>query len=234
MIRGLAWAVAVLFVAATVLQLVDQLNLVAQPPDLPDSTNLVDRILGQIPYSQAIWPVFFSANLLIGLGFLVVTALGFALMGATADPDRRVILGASLIAGGILGAAGQALVIGSVKVAIDIPYCDCGFKEQEVVSQAWALMVSRGASDMLVSGAGLLAAIGIAAAGNAFRERLGDRWTVVSWLVAAVLVLYVLVGFFGVSDDLLTALSILVPGILIPIWAIWLGIGFASPRLEPA
>ena len=69
MIRGLAWALAVLFVAATVLQLVDQLNLVAQPPDLPDSTNLVDRILGQIPYSQAIWPVFFSANLLIGLGF---------------------------------------------------------------------------------------------------------------------------------------------------------------------
>ena len=86
MIRGLAWALAVLFVAATVLQLVDHLNLVAQPPNLPDSTNLVDRILGQIPYSQAIWPVFFSANLLVGLGYLVVTALGFALMGATGRP----------------------------------------------------------------------------------------------------------------------------------------------------
>jgi len=52
--------------------------------------------------------------------------------------------------------------------------------------------------------------------------------------VAAVLVLYVLVGFFGVNDDLLTALSILSPGILIPIWAVWLGVGFASPRLESA
>jgi len=61
MIRGLAWTLAVLFVAATVLQLVNQLNLVAQPPDLPDSTNLVDRILGQIPYSQVasmqVWAV---------------------------------------------------------------------------------------------------------------------------------------------------------------------------------
>src|SRR4029079_4807178 len=195
MIRGLAWALAVLFVAATVLQLVNQLNLVAQPPDLPDSTNLVDRILGQIPYSQAIWPVFFSANLLIGLGFLAVTALGFTLMGAVSDSDRRVILGASLIAVGILGAAGQALVIGSVKVAIDSPYCDCGFKEQEIVSQVWALMVTRGASDMLVSAPGLLGAPGIAAAGSAFRDRLGDRWRLASWLVAAVLVLYVVVGF---------------------------------------
>jgi hypothetical protein len=234
MIRGLAWALAVLFVAATILQLVHQLNLVAQPPDLPESTNLVDRVLGGIPYQQAIWPLFFITNLLIGLGFLVVTALGFALMGATADPDLRVILGASLVAGGILGAAGQALLLGSVKAAIDIPYCDCGFKEQEIVSQVWALMVTRSASDMFVSAAGLLAATGIAAAGNAFRERMGDRWRVVSWLVAAVLVLYVVAGFYSVSDDLLTFLSVLTPGILIPVWAIWLGVGFASQRPEAA
>jgi hypothetical protein len=47
-------------------------------------------------------------------------------------------------------------------------------------------------------------------------------------------VLWVAASFIGVSDDLTTFVSVLAPGILIPIWAIWLGVGFAPSRLETA
>jgi len=46
MLRRLCWIVAGLLVVATALQFVDQLNLYAQPPNLPESANMVERRLG--------------------------------------------------------------------------------------------------------------------------------------------------------------------------------------------
>src|SRR5204863_5423010 len=134
----------------------------------------VDRVLGAIPYRHDIWPIFFTENLLIALGFMALGILGLALAGHVAVADqRRPLLGGALVTAGVLGAAGQLVLVGSVKASIDIPYCDCGFKEQEIVSQVWALMVTQGASEWLVNGAVLLAAIGIAVAGILFAARVG-------------------------------------------------------------
>ena len=184
-IRTLAWALAVLFVAATLLQLGDQQNLFFKPPDIPQSANLVERVLGLIPYRQSIWPIFFLENLLPALGFIVLSCVGVALAARMAQgDDRRAILATTFVGGGLLAAAGQLVLIGSVKSSIDIPYCDCGFKDQEVVSQVWALMVTRGASDWLVNAGIVLAAVGIALAGAVFGGRLLSRsWTVFSWAI---------------------------------------------------
>jgi hypothetical protein len=76
-----SWVLAIAFILATLLQLVDQFNLVATPPDLPDA-NMVDRTLGSSAYLHAIWPVFLWTNLFFGIGFLA--AVGFAFNVASA------------------------------------------------------------------------------------------------------------------------------------------------------
>lgn len=231
-IRGLAWGLAGVFVVATVLQLADQLNLFFQPPSLPESSNLVDRVLGSIDYRHNVWPIFFGGHLLIGLGFMIMSGLGLALAARmNAGDERKAILAGSFVTAALLGSAGELILIGSVKASIDIPYCDCGFKEQEIVSQVWALMVTQGASDWLVNGALVLAAIGVALAGTVFGGRPMSRWwTWLSGTISAVLLLLLIIGFADLSEDLGTALTHLLTGILIPIWSIWLGLGFASGR----
>jgi hypothetical protein len=121
-------------------------------------------------------------------------------------------------------------------VTIDIAYCDCGFKETEVVSQIWAQMLADGASRWLVNGAAVLAAIGILAVDASFRGRMPAAWDIVSWLTATALIAVVLVPRFSLGPEELTLrLQVVVSGLLVPIWAIWLGLSL-SPRgaAEPA
>src|SRR2546423_5616900 len=188
-----------------------------------------------MPYRHDIWPIFFTENLLMGVGFMALSILGLALAAQVPEADqRRPLLGGPLVTAGVLGAAGQLVLVGSVKASIDIPYCDCGFKEQEIVSQVWALMVTQGASEWLVNGAVLLAAIGIAVAGIVFAGRLGSRWTTFSWAIAVLVVIALLVSFIGRTDDLETALTVLLTGILVPLWAVWLGLRFPDRGISAA
>src|SRR5258706_11894318 len=108
MVRTLCWILAVFLFGATVLHFVDQLNLYAVPPTLPESSNMVERALGSFDYKQAIWPIFFGSNLLFGLGLLTLVPLAFVI-GARVPrtDDRRSILTSTLAAAGLLGAAGQ-------------------------------------------------------------------------------------------------------------------------------
>jgi hypothetical protein len=231
-IRTLAWGLAALFVAATIVHLADQLNVFFQPPNLPESTNLVDRVLATINYRHDVWPLFFAENLLLAFGFMALSGLGFALAARMpANDERRAVLAASLVVGGVLGTVGQLILIGSVKASIDIPYCDCGFKQQEIVSQVWALMVTQGAQEWLVNGALFLGAIGIAVAGNVFGGGvMPERWTWLSWAISALVILSLVLGFTDLSGDLQTVLT----GLLVPIWAIWLGRRFNSPASSAA
>src|SRR6266487_655223 len=139
--QTLAWVVAVAFFLGTVFFAVDRLNLVAQPPTFPDTANLVDRILASIDYRHSIWPVFLATNLLFALGFAALVPFAFA-MPRGGEGSQRPLGPALLALGGVLGAVASLVTVGSVDPSISIPYCDCGFKEQEVISQAWALMIA--------------------------------------------------------------------------------------------
>jgi hypothetical protein len=59
-------------------------------------------------------------------------------------------------------------------------------------------------------------------------------WGIVSWLTAIGLIASVIVGVFALGDDLGLYLQLLVSGVLVPIWAIWLGTSLrGKPVLEP-
>jgi hypothetical protein len=232
-VRWLAWAVGVLFLIGTAFQLVDILNLYATPPDT-GASNMVEQRLAVQGYRVAIWPIFFLNNMSFVIGFVALAGLGVALAALLAPTDtRRTAIAVGLAVGGILGAVGQLILIGATQVTIDLAYCDCGFKEAEIVSQIWGQMLLEGAKDWLVNAAAILAAIGILAVDAAFRARLPAAWSIVSWVTAIGLVATVLVGVLQVGGDLGLYLLVIVSGVLVPLWTIWLGASIGRGS-EPA
>ena len=242
-LRWLAWSVGVLFLIGTALQLVDFLNLYATPPP-PAPLNMVEQRLAVQDYRIAIWPIFALGNFAFALGFIALTGLGLALAARLGSGDsQRIVLLTSLGIAGVLGAVGQFMVIGAAQVTIDLAYCDCGFKNEEIVSQIWGQMLIEGASEWLVSTAAVLAAIGIVGVDLALRRRMPAGWDIISWLTAIGLIATVVVELLEVGDDLGTYLLAIVTGVLVPIWTIWLGVSWrdesasepgAGPEVAPA
>jgi hypothetical protein len=225
MLRTLTWAVAVLLVVATVLQLVDQLNLYATPPLLPESANMVDRRLGSSDYRAAIWPIFFGSHFLFALALLLVVPLAYVL-GARLPrtDDRRLIMTSTLAAGALMGAIGELILIGAIQVTIGLDYCDCGFKDQEVVSQIWAAMLIEGAYRWLLNGTALVLAVGFWMAGALLRSRgMNEAWQWLSRAIAVAFLVPVALSILETGEEVANLLAALTIGILVPIWAIWLG-----------
>jgi hypothetical protein len=115
---------------------------------------MVEGALAAQDYRSAIWPLFAWATLAFAVGFVALVGLGLALASrvAGADPQRIVILMSFAVCRS-LGAVGQLIVIGAAQVTFDQAYCDCGFKNEEIVSQIWGQMLLEGASGWLVSSA---------------------------------------------------------------------------------
>ena len=231
-LRWLAWSVGVLFLIGTALQVVDQLNLYATPPEF-GPLNMVEGRLAAQDYRIAIWPIFALGNFSFALGFVALAGLGLALAAMLGSTDpQRIVIPTSLGVAGVLGAVGQFMVIGAAQVTIDLAYCDCGFKNEEIVSQIWGQMLIEGGTRWLINAASVLAAIGIVGADIAFRRRMPAAWDIVSWLTAIGLIATVVVGFLDLQGDLGFYLQVFVAGVLVPIWAIWLGASL-RPNPEP-
>ena len=226
-VRWLAWTVGVLFLIGTALQLVDTLNLYVTPPDTGAASMVQQRLASQ-DYRVAIWPIFALNNLSFGIAFVAISALGFALAAVLATGDtRRITLVTTLGIGGVLGAVGQLILLGATQVTIDIAYCDCGFKETEIVAQIWAQMLANGATDALVAAASVLAGIGIFAVASTFRRDMPGAWEIWSWVTATALIVGVAVRLFSLgNEDLGSILFVIISGVLVPVWAMWLGWSF--------
>ena len=226
-LRWLAFAVGVLFLIGTLFRIVDMQNLWATPPAQAPA-NMVEGRLAAQPYREAIWPIFMLTNLAFGVGFMALVGLGIALAARLGSSDpRRIGILTSFAVGGVLGAVGQLMIIGAAQVTVEQAYCDCGFKDTEIVSQIWGQMLIEGSSQWLINAAAVLAAIGILVVDVSFRRRMPAGWDIASWLTVIGLIATVVVGFFSLGgDDLGLYLLLLVTGILVPVWAIWLGVSW--------
>jgi hypothetical protein len=233
LVRWLGWSVGLLFLAGTLLRLVDYFNLFTSPPNLPETLNMVERRLAVQGYRLTIWPIFGLSNLAIGVGFMTAGALGLELSGRVARSRPiwlAIVVGLGMA--GILGAVAHLMIIGAAQPTIESAYCDCGFKETEIVSQIWAQQLIESAGHWLENAALVLGAIGVAAVGTAFRDRMPPLWNVVSWLTAIGLLAAALIPFLGISEDVDFWVAMIVAGLIVPIWAIWLGTSFPA-RDEP-
>jgi hypothetical protein len=219
----LSWIVAIAFVLATGLLYVDRFNLVATPPNLPETATMVDRVLGSVEYRQAIWPIFLWTNLLFAIGFVAAVAFAAAVASASGLPRGLPIFLALVTTGGIIAAIASIIPIGAVNSAVWLQYCDCGFKETEIVSQEWAGMVAFDLSDWFNRVASVVLAIGLIAlvreAGAVLSPAL-RTWTYVTAIALAVAPVVSTISGLDLVPELVTTVIALV---LVPVWAVWLG-----------
>lgn len=218
----LSWIVAAAFLLATVLVFLDRLNLVATPPEIPEDANLVDRMIALAPFRQAIWPVFLWTNLLFGIGFVAAVTFSDAVAARVGGASSFRTLA---IVGGIIAAVASIIPLGAVNASVWQLYCDCGFKETEIVSQLWAQTVSEDIADWLNRFASVILAVALVMlvrdAGRVMSSTL-RIWTYLAAVALVVAPLMITVEFLGDPSlpDYLTALA---GGVLIPVWAVWLG-----------
>jgi hypothetical protein len=234
----LSWVVALAFVLGSALVLLDQLNVFATPPNLPESTNLVDRMLGLAAYRQAIWPVFLWENILFAVGFVAAVAFAWSIAAASGGTRALPVFTAMATAGGIIAAIASIIPIGAVEASVWQLYCDCGFKETEVVAGVWAQQVAEALGTWLNRGGSIILAaalIALVREGRAFVTPTLRIWT---YLTAIALVLWPLLGITEVLGDPAGEqwVTLIVGAVLVPVWAVWLGrsVEAAAPGVATA
>jgi hypothetical protein len=223
-VRVLSWIVAIAFVLASILLYVDRLNLVATPPNLPESTNMVDRVLGTTQYRQAIWPLFLWTYLLFAAGFVAAVAFAWSVASAAGGRAGLPIFLALGTTGGVIAAIASIIPIGSVDAAVWQGYCDCGFKETEIVSQIWAQMVAQDIAAWFNRVSSIVLALGLIALVREAPALVTSSLRIWTYLTAIALVIVPALGIVQRTDpaaeELLSAITGLV---LVPVWAVWLG-----------
>lgn len=235
-VRTVAWAVAILGLIATALTLVLAFNLTGAPPPFDESADFPTRIIARQAFEQSRWPLDLVANLLFAATFGSLILLGAILTSRTDRPEIATLLGA----GGLLGIGSQLLYVGAHQVANSIGYCDCGFITQEVISQAWSLMVVDGIAGWFLTGALILLAGGVAYTARALADgAMPASWGALSWGLGALLVLGAALSIIGFDGNITSLLIAVISGIVLPIWAVWLAVGLtdetvAAPLPVPA
>ena len=92
-------------------------------------------------------------------------------------------------------------------------------------------MVVEGAGQFVVQVASLFAAAGVVLAARLFGGRsMPDGWALLSYVLAAVVVLTAILAFIGLDSlfDVTQWLTTLLTGVLIPVWALWLAARFSG------
>ncbi|HEV8402218.1 MAG TPA: hypothetical protein VGQ31_04215 [Candidatus Limnocylindrales bacterium] len=230
--RALLWIFAISAFIGTLLGLVLGLDLVAHPPDIPDTVDLPGRLEAIRPYLEARWPLDLATNLAAIVAFGALALLADPLAALAGSDDRAGLLRVSIIVSAVLALAGALIYVGATRVTIDQAYCDCGFKTEESISQFWAISIIQGATDWLSHGSSVFAAIALVAAGSLIRRRgLPPSWRWLAWAGALALIVGMVLGEVvdGPIGDLVSAAA---TGILLPVWALMLAVRL--DRLDPA
>jgi hypothetical protein len=219
----LSWVVAIAFILASALVLVDRLNLYATPPDLQNA-NMVERALGSAAYRQAIWPVFMWTYLLFAIGFTASVAFAWAVAARAGVSGGLPLFAALATTGGIVAAIASIIPVGSVESAVWQLYCDCGFKETEIIAGQWAGYVAQDIANWLDRFGSVVIAMALIALIRDARAVISPSLRTWTWVTAIALIAWPLLGivqlFDGAVEDWLT---LIVGAVLVPVWAVWLG-----------
>jgi hypothetical protein len=221
-IRQVGWLVAILGVVATVLTLIVEFNLTGAPPAIDDAADFPTRVLAAQPFNQSRWPLVLAGNLLFAAMFASLLLLASLLSGRSGRLEPLALLGG----GAILGIVSQLTFVGAQQVAIAVAYCDCGFKTEEIISQTWGLMLIGGVATWILNGAAILLAAGAVLVAQALAGRaLPATFAPVSWVLAGLLLLSVLLDVIGLEGPVAPLLIAVVSGVLLPYWAWMLATG---------
>jgi len=231
-----------LAIVSAVAQLTLTFGLLVPFPNVNDSTPLPDRLLAfRTGDQQTFWITAVGSLASLGV-FLVGSLLGVTLRGLARAGTSRDAMATLFVVGGVVGVVGQLVNIG-VNNAATFGYCDCGFRETELIAQDYALSVGWTVVNWFLIASVTIVGIGVAMAGRLVA--VGSAWRTLSYVIVAVLLVAVVIRvaaafvFIEAFDpfqvtDLIVAFA---AGILVPIWAILLARGVSdrgAPMPEPA
>ena len=220
----LSWVVAGAFALASALVLVDRFHLLGEPPPGLDNLNLVDRMVALAPFRQSIWPVFLWTNLLFAVGYVAAVAFA-AVIAAASGRGRDLATFRALVAtGGIVGAIASIIPIGAVQGTVWQQYCDCGFKETEVVAGLWAQIVAEDVGSWLNRAGSIILAVALFALARDARGLLSPTLRTWTQITALALIVWPVLATIELIDPAFEEWIALGAGaVLVPVWAVWLG-----------
>jgi MFS family permease len=222
-VRVLSLLVTAFFVAAAVLLAVLNFDLLGPPP--PEQDDFIEETIDFFTWQQSHWPLEFAGTALFALGFTALGWLGVLLSRLADRSDaRRVLTAGAFIGLGVIGAVSQLFWIGVKPIATSPQYCDCGLRQEEIMSRLMVLDVASGVQMWMVIGAIVLAAIGVTLAGGLGRGAgMAQGWVLLSAAIAVLSLASAVLGIIGAYpfDQLAVVLT---AGVLLPIWALWLAI----------
>lgn len=234
-LTSLSWALVVLVVITAAVTLLLTSGVLRTPIDVPD---YVDVLMAVRADQERQLPVIMLGALSAVGVYLIATMLGLVLRAWALPTATRDVMTVLLMVGGVIGIGAQLLHIGIHDAARPF-ICDCGYRAEEVIGLDQALHVAESMFNWLAMGA--ITFVGVGAAVAARVLAVSDVWRMLSYLIAAGLLLAVALRFvaalvlidafdpFQVSDIIVA----LVSGILVPIWAVLLARGVTEP-MEPA
>jgi hypothetical protein len=225
---------AVALVLATLLNLGIAFDIFVKPPDLADTLDLPTRLIASQPYREAIWPYDAATNLLYVVAFGALALVAGTLGLLAAGHASAALLRASALTSGLLGVAGSLLYVGATQITITQQYCDCGFKNEEAISQFWAINIVQGGTTWLGYGTIVFGAIALVASADALRAIDPPRALgYAAWIGAALLAVGLVLDIIGQGDagDLVLAVA---TGILLPVWAVLIARSIARSAATPA
>ena len=212
----LCWTLVVFVIASAVLALGISQNILVKPPDVPSTTDLVERIAQYRAFDQGANTMFLISNL-AGLGvFLLVPVIGVLLRPIAGTGPARDVMAVVLIVGGIVGIIAELTII-AVNQAATFGYCDCGYRTEELIAQSYALDIGFAIQSWLASGALAIVGVGAALAGRLVNLSAAWRW--LSYAIAVGLILAVVLQLAG-YEDAATLVTAVASGIGVTIWAI--------------
>ena len=227
----LALLVTAFFFTAAILQGLLAFDVLGPPP--PEEEDFIERIINAFEWEQTRWPVEFAATGLFALGFVALAGLGALLsrLVGTDDPRRLLVTAAYLGAGGI-GAASQLFWLGVKPIATSPQYCECGLRNEEIMSRLMILDVAGSAQLWIAIGAIVLAAVGAVLVAGIGREAgMPAGWAWLSLVIAVLSLGSAVLAVMGAYPFDQLAL-LLAAGILLPVWALWVAI--RAELLAPA
>jgi hypothetical protein len=221
----IGWLLAVTFVTATVIFFLLAFDVTAPPPkDIPGN-DFVAQTVADFQNEQERWPQDLTANILFGIGFVLLVPMGLILSRTFGRDDIQALLGmAALGVAGIVAAIAQLVFIGAKEVAIDPRFCQCEYAPEQIISQNRALAMVEGGQRWMVLGVLVLLAVGLFLFGRLALERgmFGRGWAYLALVGAGIALLGVVAAAFE-NDQLFEIVLAAGAGVLLPIWAVLTG-----------
>ncbi len=216
LLRVLAAALALLAVTSAVIGLGLSLDLFAKASEVPETADLVERLLAERAHDAQIYgPIVIGSTATLGV-FLVLVLLGAALRHRAPPGVARDVMLVLLVVGAVLGIAGQLVNLAFHQQAT-YGYCECDYRSQAIISQAYALNTSERIEYWLTMGASSIVGVGVAVASQLLN--LSRPWRWLSYLIGVGALVAVVLRYADLELATSVVLGIVL-GIALPIWAI--------------